>query len=76
MIVSIEGGTTYLGDDIYRYNWTTIEGEHSVTFFAPVKPQIGDTVDDETLEWRQLEGWKINGDTSRWQPYEDELWPE
>lgn len=71
--ISIEGGTTHLGGNLYRYEYGTVDGRMAVLFTAPRKPKIGDKVVDGV--WEALVGYKINGDVSRWLPEDFDTWP-
>lgn len=71
--ISIEGGCVQLGDTLWEYRWGDVDGEHRVQFSSVGKPKIGDKIVDGALV--PLIGYKINGDTSRWQEQRDEEWP-
>lgn len=72
--ISIEGGTTYLGNNLYRYQFGTVDGIVTITFTASQKPKIGDMIVDGV--WVPLTEWKINNDTSLWQCHSESTWPE
>jgi hypothetical protein len=71
--ISIEGGTTYLGNNVYRYQYGTVDGIVSIDFTASQKPKVGDMIVDGVFV--PLLEWKINDDKSRWICHDEETWP-
>lgn len=74
MKIKIESGTYKIDSSSWVYNYTDVEGIHSIVFLVPEgkKPEIGDFIEDGV--WKKRQGWQINPDVSRWKDKWHRFW--
>lgn len=73
MTTLIQGGCTFLGENIWEYRYTDVEGFHSLQFLSLVTPKIGDSIVDGAL----VVNTEIisNQDKRMWDKLPEDTWP-